>query len=124
MTGALDLVQAIDTNDRLDDSYSLTIPSANDIFQGQTFTVSDGVTSVTFQFVDQNVSTGTNGDYVPIYFSSNQTAAEVAASVVQAINSLNMAGVFNVSATTNGTSNIVSLFGAAEVSGLLGRKPR
>ena len=118
LTGALDLVQAIDTNDRLDDSYSLTIPSANDIFQGQTFTVSDGVTSVAFQFVDQDVSTGANGDYVPIYFSSNQTGAEVSASVVQAINSLNMAGVFNVSATTNGTSNLVSLFGADEVVGL------
>ena len=118
-TGALDLVRAINTNDRLDDSYSLTVPSANDIAQGQTFTVSDGVTSVTFQFVDQSISTGTNADAVPVYFSSGQTAADIAASVVTAINDLNMTGVFNVSAATNGTSNIVSLFGAAKVTGLL-----
>ena len=94
------------------------IPSANDIAQGQTFTVSDGVTSVTFQFVDQNISTGTSGDDVPIYFASGQTAAVVAANVATAINDLNMSGVFKVSAATNGSA-FVSLFGAANVSGLL-----
>ncbi|MCG2683351.1 MAG: GEVED domain-containing protein, partial [Planctomycetales bacterium] len=111
------LVRSFDTNDRFDESYTLTVPSANDIPQGMAFVVSDGVTAVTFQFLDQNVPSG-NPDYEPIHFSVNESAAEVAAHVVEAINAAAAAGLFNVTATKNESSNRIDLFRAAKFSRL------
>ena len=120
-TQALTLTRTIDTNERLNDSFSLTIPPATDIVQGQEFTISDGTKSVTFQFLDQTATIQDVVDPadVPIYFSANQSGQQVAASVAAAINNVNMSGALGVSAATNGASAYVSLFGAAQVTGLL-----
>ncbi len=109
------LDRSFDINDRFDDSYTLTTVSANDISQGSTFVVSDGVTPVTFQFLDENVQSG-NPDFEPVYFSKNMTASEVAHVVTDAVNAAAAAGLFNVTATMNEYSNLVDLFGAAKVT--------
>ena len=109
------LDRSFDINDRFDDSYTLTVSPANDISEGSTFTISDGVTPVTFQFLDENVPSG-DPNFEPIYFSMNMSASDVAHLVVNAINSAAAAGLFNVTATMNEYSNLVDLFGAAEVT--------
>ncbi len=109
------LDRSFDINNRFDKSYTLTVPSANDIPHKAAFIVSGGVSPVTFQFLDENVPTG-NPDYEPIYFSINQDGAEVAARIVEAINAAAAAGLFNVTATMNETSNQIDLFGAAKIT--------
>ncbi len=113
------LDRSFDTNDRFDESYTLTIPPANDIPHGMTFVISDGVTPVTFQFLDQNVPSG-NPDYEPVYFSVNQSEAEVAACIVEAINAAAAAGLFRVTATSIEDSSRVDLFNAAKVTAVGG----
>jgi hypothetical protein len=108
------LTDSFDVNDRLNQSYTLTIPAANDISHGSTLVISDGAKTVTFQFLDETVPSG-NPDYVPIYFSVNQTAAEVAAAVAKAINAAKGEGMFSVTATYVFGSDRVDLFRAARV---------
>ncbi|MCD4726962.1 MAG: hypothetical protein K8R46_04840, partial [Pirellulales bacterium] len=113
------LDRSFNINDRFDESYTLTAPPANDIPHGMTFIVSDGVTAVTFQFLDQNVPSG-NPNYEPVYFSVNQSEAEVAACIVEAINAAAAAGLFNVTATSIEDSSRVDLFNAAKVTAVGG----
>jgi hypothetical protein len=44
--------RGFDTNDRLNESYTIVVPPANRLVDGQTFTLSDGVNTVTFEFDD------------------------------------------------------------------------
>ncbi len=113
--GTLVLTDSIDTNDRCADEYTLTASAANDISNLDTFNISDGVTSVTFQFVDSTLKNG-NPNYVPVYFSANQTAAEVAATIVTAIHTLYANGTFDVDAYAIETGSFVYLHGAASVA--------
>ena len=108
------LTRSFDVNDRLNDSFTLMATGAVDIPQGDTIIISDGSTSLTFQFLDQSVAGG-NPNYIPIPFSSFDTPADVAAAMVAAINGAYAKGLFKVSATTNGVSDLVDLFNAASV---------
>ncbi len=112
------ITQTFDTTDRLSNSYTLTIPAAMDISDGMTFTIGDGISSVTFQLLDPTVSGVGNPNDVAVDFTAGQTAAEVAAAVAKAINAAEKAGLFTVTAATNGASNHVDLLAATTVSGL------
>ena len=50
-------IGTIDTNDRLNNSIALVIPSADMLIDGQTFVLSDGINTLTFEYVDPEVST-------------------------------------------------------------------
>ncbi len=107
-------------NDRLDDSYTLIAPAAVNIQQGSTFTVSDGINTVTFQLIDSSYSGGDPND-VPVDISYWYTAEDVAAAIVKAVNGAESKGLLNVTASVVTDSSgdpigdQVNLFGAARV---------
>ena len=117
----LTLTNSFDVNDRLDDSYTLIAPAAYNISQGDTFTISDGITTLTFQFIDSTYPGG-NPDNIPVYFSAGDSATDVAAAIVTAVNGAEQNGLFKVTASmptdTNGNpvGDRVNLFGAVKVT--------
>ena len=114
-THVLELDNSFDVNDRQDDTYTLIAPPALEIPQGSTFTVGDGIATLTFQFIDSSYPGG-DPNNVPVYFSAGDTAADVAAAIVSAVNGAAQEGLFKVTATTNGTSDRVDLFGAVKLT--------
>ena len=122
------LDRSFDVDDRLDDSITLIAPAADNIAKGTTFVVSDGVSAVTFEFVDYMTGTLDDPSYMPVYFYGTidytfsdgtlysypgDTASVVAGEIADAINKAEKSGLFHVTATTNGNSDIVDLFNAA-----------
>ncbi len=98
-----------DTNDRLSKSHSLIASSADEISDGQTFTLSDGLNVLTFEFDDVTLNDGVLPGHVRIPFDPMvydpvtrdrrpQTAAEVAASIRDAINSPAVQAVLKITA--------------------------
>jgi len=119
----IDLNQSFDSNDRMSQSYSIVAPAGSGLTDGETFTLSDGVHSVTFEFDDTgSVATGN----WPISFLPSYTAQQVADAIVAAVDSnptlkgVSAADVNNQANGSQGVSipatNIVNLFGVAEVS--------
>ena len=128
------LARSFDTNARLSESYSLFASPANEISDGQTFTLSDGLNSMTFEFDDVNIGNGVTPGNVRIPFNPMmlnfatgdrrpQTASEVAAAIRDAINSPAVQSVLKITAalsdgavtsSTPSTSSIVNLFGAVD----------
>ncbi|HEV3341035.1 MAG TPA: hypothetical protein VG125_11785, partial [Pirellulales bacterium] len=113
---------SFDTNFRFADAYSLIAPSGTGLSSGETFTLNDGVHSVTFEFVT-SANQVIPGD-VPIVFSPTDTAQNVADEIVAAVDANKT--LVNVSAAdeqngpqgvSNPATNIVNLFGVVEVSG-------
>ena len=108
------LQQAFDTNVRLAQGFTVTIPAAVSIVHRDMFTISDGVHTEEFIFLDQTIRGGV-GDQTPIYFNGNMSAAQMAKLVLAAINSVPELAVSGVSITT---SNEIDLFGATAIHGL------
>ncbi len=124
--------RTFDTNDRLTDSRSITIRPAEEIRDGQTFSITDGRATVVFEF-DQTVngtSSGVTPGNVAIPFTLQlavpgserldpisglpiagtatlrpQTAAEVAGNVINAINRNDVRSILEVSALRSGGVN-------------------
>ncbi len=102
----LTITRTFDINDRLSDNVSMTVPDANNISNGETFTISDGVHPLTFQYVAQNVSSPvTNPNYQLIYFTGNETPSQLATATASAINLANSRGMTMVQATAGGGLN-------------------
>ena len=102
----LTINRTFDINDQLSDGLSMTVPNANNISNGETFSVSDGVHNVTFQYLGQGVNDSiSNPNDQPIYFTANETTAEIAAATVAAINLADSRGLFSVEATAGGVQN-------------------
>ncbi len=109
-TGGITLAETFDINARLTAAFSLTASSGANTVNGQTFTISNGLTTQTFQF---STSGSAAAGIIAIPFNVNETAGQVAANMAAAINS---AG-FSVSATQVGSGAIVDLFNAVQVLG-------
>ncbi len=115
--------RTFDTNDRLADSRSVVVRGADQIRDGQTFEITDGRATVVFEFDLTESGTGVTPGNVAVPFTLSalvpgsqrinattglpiagtgvvrpQTAAEVAASVVAAVNRSDVASVLAVSA--------------------------
>jgi len=103
-----------DSNNRFREGITLHVPRPQEIAHGDTFTISDGVNSVTYEFLEPNLPPPGQG--VPIYFRPTDTAASLAAAISNAINTA--VPLKNVSATLNTSSQRVDLFGAAWVEGI------
>jgi hypothetical protein len=132
----ISLDQSFDTNYRFADAYSLIAPSGAGLAVGETFTLNDGIHSVTFEFVtgsqlkpgtDIYTITGTSlaGGGIAIGFTSGDTAQMVADNIVSAIDGCRT--LVNVSASdeanggqgvSNPAINVVNLFGVVEVTGV------
>ncbi|MCA9173617.1 MAG: pre-peptidase C-terminal domain-containing protein [Planctomycetales bacterium] len=125
------------TNDRFEgQSATLQAPGANELIDGQTFVISDGVSSAIFEFEDVNIGNGVAPGRTPIPFDPSRVNAlgiidpepgyVIAQRIVQAVNSPAVQGILDVTAALsdgvynidpfipadqNSTSNQVNLFG-------------
>ncbi|MCU0960896.1 MAG: dockerin type I domain-containing protein [Pirellulaceae bacterium] len=64
------ILRSFDTNDRLSHEVSLVAPSADQLHDGQTFQISDGVRTVVFEFEDMNVGNGVTPGNLMIPFNA------------------------------------------------------
>lgn len=78
-----DLFDAIDTNDRMGEGMSMVAPSGDQIRDGATFQLSDGVNVVTFEF---DHSDGVKPGNVQIIVNGLESALEMAVIIRRAIN--------------------------------------
>ena len=111
----LTITNTFDVNEQLSDSLSMTVPDANDVSNGETFSISDGVNVVTFQYLGEGVNDAVaNPNYQPIYFTVDETTAEIATATAAAINLANTRGLFDVEATAGGIPNAGIQFQAVD----------
>jgi Calx-beta domain len=129
----LGLFNSIDTNDRLAAQVTFVAPSGVDIFDGQTFRLSNTYKDstenpiVTFEYVDLAVRAAAAPDHFPIFFNVTDSAATIAARIRDAINSTQVHNVLNARASISdgtgsgfgSTSNLVNVYGnpAGDVNG-------
>jgi hypothetical protein len=133
----LSLTGSIDTNDREAQVTTLLAPAGTDVVDGQTFTIGDGVNSLTFEYEDPEVGNGITGGNVEIRFKTldNDPASStfgtflfdsdstIATRIRDAINSPQVQTVLALIAAkadgeasgTASTDNRVNLFGTALV---------
>ncbi len=110
--GLLDIERQFDTNDRLEHSVSLTVPAGWKIKEGRTFTLSDGVKTLTFEFDDTEltnqvpvpnanfvVGPGVKAGNVRIAYRNFEPADVIAERVRDAINSPQVQDAFDITAT-------------------------
>ncbi len=85
----VELVESFDTNDRHAEQTTLVAPAANQISDGDRFTLSDGSRTVTFEFsIDSSVTFGN----IRIPYSAGETASEIARHMIEVINSGSVQG--------------------------------
>ena len=115
--GNLVFFNAYDTNDRMSDNLTLLAPQAKDIPEGHTFTVSDGVDVVTFQFLDATLGNEPEEGNVAVMFTGEETIGELTLLIAETINSVEH---LDVTATMNymDSSNRIDLFGATKTTGM------
>ena len=121
------LNRTLDTNARMVQQFSLVAPSGADLAgrDGLTFTIGDGVETLTFEFDDLANSPGVSEGAVRVGYLPTDSAARVAASIRDAVNSSPAQTVLDVTAgladgTNTGfdsTSQVVNLYGNAIVGG-------
>lgn len=118
--------RTIDTNDRMvDGAVSMTAPAANRIVDGSTFSISDGSETIVFEFDQIGSTDGVAAGHVRIPFDAGTTslrsAAEIAESVVDAVNQPSVQSLLDVIAllSTGVDSTVpvsrINLFGTAIV---------
>ncbi|MEO8493503.1 MAG: choice-of-anchor L domain-containing protein, partial [Planctomycetota bacterium] len=133
------LTSTIDTNDRLAQQTTLIAPRGSEVVEGQTFTISDSVNSVTFEYEDPQIGDGASvSGRIEIPFRRIDPASldpqnpnylfledyEIAALIRNAINSPQVQTRFDIRAAladgtvtgTAGRGNRVNLFGNAIVA--------
>jgi hypothetical protein len=121
-----------DTNERFLQAQTLIVGNSWELYDGQTFSLSDGVNSVTFEYEDASAMNGVLQGHFPILFNpravdaaghrTGERAHLIAARIRDAINSTTVQGVLNVSASMSdgsadgsvpSTSNRVNIYGNA-----------
>src|SRR5690606_20965503 len=101
-----------DSNDRFTHSVTLSIPAGWEIKEGRTFTLSDGVKTLTFEFDDADLTAqvpvpdanfvigpGVKAGHVRIAYRDFEPAEVIAARVRDAINSAQVQNVLRVTAS-------------------------
>ena len=119
----LALLTSIDTNDRLTQARQLVAPHGSDINDGQFFTLSDGINSLSFEFNDLTIpGSGVVQGRVRIDYNPRDTDFQIAQRVRNAINSAQVQAVLKIVAQladgalgTASTTNQVNLLGAVSV---------
>ncbi|MDZ4783573.1 MAG: hypothetical protein SGJ19_25275, partial [Planctomycetia bacterium] len=108
-----EIFDTIDTNDRLADGMTMLAPAGDQIRDGATFTLTDGVKSATFEF---DFGDGFTAGNVRILFDGLETAEEI---VVLMRNAINRQNIIKVKSDTvpsmapdAATTNRLHLYGA------------
>lgn len=112
------LFRDFDATARLNDSISLTAPAVRDLWDGLTFTLSDGIDELVFEFDDINVGNGITADVAipidPLLDGASALSSQVVASTIASIiNSSTVQDVLDLTATAVG--DIVDIFGTAQL---------
>ena len=105
--------RAFDSNERLSESVAITALGAAELRDGDTFTLSDGRAEVVFEFEQVELGNGVQPGRVPVPFTLEksdlisgfarpETAAEVARSIVTAINRSDVQAVLQIPAMPAG----------------------
>lgn len=124
--------RTFDTNDRLvSGAVTLVAPAANELIDGMTFTISDSVRQLTFEFDMIGSTAGVTNGHVRIPFDGNTisegSADQVAQAIVAAINSPSVQSLLKVTAGLTLGANgspagpVVQLFGSVVVTDNSGR---
>ncbi len=106
------LDQSFNTNDRMTNAFTLQTPAGTAITTGDTFSLYDGVTTKTLEFVLKGLA-ATTGD-VPIYYTGLETASGIASLVNTAINGTT-SPTFTIYSAWNGTPNLTSTLPSNQV---------
>jgi VCBS repeat-containing protein len=107
--------RSFNSNDRLEKAISLAVHqnSAGRIPDGTTFTLSDGVNQLTFEFDvtsgANDIASGVTPGHVAVPIRAQDTAQEVAAKIRDAINSPTVQGLMKISASLRSTRPFNSL---------------
>ncbi|MDR1383149.1 MAG: GEVED domain-containing protein, partial [Planctomycetaceae bacterium] len=112
-----DIWNLIDIKERLANGISLFAPSSAEIAHNQKFSISDGVNTLTFVFINTKFGGGSSTD-IKIEFTDGDTSITIANKITTAINNAFKAGKFKVTATTGSqtskTHSLVDLFNATD----------
>ena len=113
-----------DINERHNESLSFFAPSAAQVAHNQKFSISDGVTTLTFVFIHSRFGGG-SGDDIKIIFNDSDTNVSIANKIKAAINTAFQNGLFKVTAMTGSMSSditkthyLVDLFNATDFQNL------
>ncbi len=98
---SLQLTKTWDTNERLAQQASIVAPAAADIVDGQTFTISDGIKTLTFEF--DNDDTVQEGN-VRIAYEDGDTALQMSEYIRDAINNEDVQSAIDITATISAAS--------------------
>ncbi len=102
--------RSFDSNDRLAQQIGIQVNGS--IADGSTFTLSDGVELVTFEFDVTNtagdIAAGTAAGNIAIAINANDTTAQIANKIRDAINRSTVQSLLKVSASVNGELNSTS----------------
>ncbi|MFO0063475.1 MAG: hypothetical protein ACK57O_21580, partial [Planctomyces sp.] len=128
---------ARDTNDRFTNAVSIRVPNASALKDGQTFTISDGVNSVTFEYEDELLSNGVtqgrfaipfnpaksallDGRYEMSGYRTGESATVIAARIRDAINSTEVQGILKIRADLSDGADDSSVFSTSALINLTG----
>jgi len=130
-------ILARDTNDRFTNAVSIRVPDASSLKDGQTFTISDGVNSVTFEYEDELLSNGVTQGRFAIPFNpaksaqldgrfemnayrTGESATVIAARIRDAINSTEVQGILKIRASLSDGVDDASVFSSSALINLYG----
>ncbi|MBI2480478.1 MAG: hypothetical protein HYV60_18180, partial [Planctomycetia bacterium] len=109
------ITQVFDTNDRLADGRTLFIPDGGSIIDGQSFTISDGITSKTFEFDTDAVENITSGR-IRVTVVGTELRAGLAQFVASLINTAPNFKVTAITQAADAKSGRVDLVGATNLA--------
>ena len=117
--------RTFDPRDRLSKNVSIRVPEGADIFDGQTFFISDGLNTINFEFDEKFLDDGVAEGNVRIPFSASDASFVVAAQVRDVVNLLFLTEALDISAAGSngeatasvGQSSLVNLFGPTVTAG-------
>jgi hypothetical protein len=129
---SMQLTHTIDTNERLTRQTTIVPPGGDEIVDGDTFTISDGRSTLVFEFDDDDSVTE---GHIAVLFDPGDSAYDIAAAIRAAVNSPAVQAAIRVTATTSAATirggqfadgsapteslyQLVDLAGTAIVSGI------
>ncbi|MCA9196580.1 MAG: pre-peptidase C-terminal domain-containing protein [Planctomycetales bacterium] len=107
------LTETFQPQDRMASGVSMFVDPGYEVADGATFSISDGTTTVVFEFEEETRLDGAAAGNAVVHFSASDSAAEVANAIVDTINSSAVQAVLEVSASVPLTSNRIEFFGNA-----------
>jgi hypothetical protein len=101
------LIRTFETNDRFTPSRTLVAPRGIEVFDALTFSLSDGINTLTFEFNDLTIpGSGVTQGNVRIDYSPLDTAQQIAQRVARAINSSQVQAVLKIAAQIGDGSSV------------------